>query len=211
MSNTIELTQEQLDFMAEMTNVGSGNATSAITDLLHENCDMEIPDIYALSSIDNLTFLRDPELPVVGVKMDMTGDITGDMFFLMPVEDAISMGYKAEERTPGVEAKASEEDFSTLEEIANICAGVYLTSIGEFCNLSIDYTAPVTAVDMIRAIVDESIAIAKQNSALVLAIDNKFVGEHRTTTGTLLMIPSIDISPVIAKAYDDAKARLGIE
>ena len=211
MSNPIVLTQDHLDFLAEMTNVGSGNATSAITDLLQEEVEMEIPDIYVLTSLDNLTFLSNPDLPVVGVKMDMSGDICGDMFFLMPVKDAISMGCKAEEIMPGVEVKASEDDFSTIEEIANITAGVYLTSVREFCDLNIEYTAPVSSVDMIRALVDESIAIANINNATMLAIDNKFVGEEKTTTGTLLMIPSMDISAAVVTAYENARARLGIE
>ena len=135
------------------------------------------------------------ELPLTTALMHtlMVGDISGNMFFIVPSEKMKRfMNLVASAVPGGTEGdKESKSDPSIIMEIGNILAGVYLTSINEFCKLKIYHSAPKMAIDMIQALMDETIVGMSRQLKTIILIENEFIIEEERIKGSVALIGSI--------------------
>lgn len=230
------LSAEQEDFLKEMMNIGTGLAATALTQLLGLNVDTVIPTV-RVGSVDKLlphipVISNDPSRLVKGVKMRMLGSCTGDLLFIVPQEDQEILASMAARSNAGwlssnagssslaVEAAARispSDDLmqSTICEMGNILAGVYLTGIYKFCGLSIVHTVPVLSTDMIQALLDESISLLSsdqrgsimvENEFNAILVDNELNAGQIKLTAYLLIIPSAESVNVLVESIDKARA-----
>jgi len=86
MKNTNLFTPEEKDFIREMMNIGAGNAATALSQLLACTVNMEIPAVTVLPITEVSNLFAEPSVITTGVKMQMIGDIAGDLYFLLPSE-----------------------------------------------------------------------------------------------------------------------------
>lgn len=95
------LSEEQLDFLGEMMNIGAGNAVTAFTQMLQCEVDVRIPRVHVLSVPQVPSVLSEPSLPVACVKMRMLGKVVGDLFFIVPDEQKMLL-IRLAERASGI-------------------------------------------------------------------------------------------------------------
>ena len=69
----------------------------------------------------------------------------------------------------------SELELSALNEIGNILAGSYLSSLADFTNLNMQPTVPALAIDMAGAILSYGLLQFGQMGDQALLIDTKFL------------------------------------
>ncbi len=207
---TQTLSDEHVDFLNEMMNVAVGSATTALSQMLEGEVEMLVPEVYLLPPGDLPGFIDDPSLAVVGAKMGMFGDITGSLFFLVPLEDVRDLVEAVENSTPGVEVTIDEDDYSTFEELVNIIVGNYMTSIHDFCGLNLEFTIPTVGMDMIQALIDSSISVDAYESGTHVIVQMGILMPNNQTRGTLLLIPNMDSENVLVSSLDKAKAGLEI-
>jgi chemotaxis protein CheC len=187
MKNQQLLSEEQVDFLREMMNIGAGNAATALGQMLRCEVNVKIPTVHVLPAPKAPSVLGDPSLPVACVRMGIVGDVVGELFFIVPAEQRANLTHLAE-RAVGMRRS---EDLSALTEIGNILAGVYLTAIHDFCQLNIYHTVPMIAIDMIQALLDESIASLSRQVQTLILIENEFIVEEKRIRTFLLMIPAV--------------------
>ena len=77
-------TEEQLDYLVEMLNIGAGNASTALSHLLQCEVNMKMPGVEVVPPAQAASTLGDPALPVACLRMKMVGDMTGCLFFIVP-------------------------------------------------------------------------------------------------------------------------------
>ena len=220
-TNNKYFTDEQLDFIKEMMNIGAGNAATALQQMLQQRVDLTIPNIRALPIIQVSSIFDNPSLQVVCVKMGMVGDVNGYLFFIVPEEHRKTLGNIVKQVTPGLsqlkDQPADNMDNSTLAEVGNIVSGTYLAAIHDFCELNIYHTVPVVAIDMIQALLDEILielncpietAIALK-AEIALIIENEFSLEAERFKTFLLVIPLNESIEVLAKSMEQAKKAYG--
>lgn len=207
-----QFSEEQLDFFEEVMNIGAGNAATALSQILGENVDLKIPKVHFFTAAKAASALGLPDSPFVCVRAGMVGDVTGDLFLFVPEEHKTPLilvaekaaGLLPEQRTP-----QSAVDISALTEIGNILAGVYLTAIHDFCRLNIYHTVPVIAIDMVQALLDESIiSLARQVKELILVKSELIVRDHRMEV-YLLMVPAPQSVKAFVHAIEQARAEYG--
>lgn len=208
------LSAEQLDFLTEMMNVGAGNAVTALTQMLQCSVDLTIPRVHVLPAPQALPILGDPSLPVVCIRMGMVGDISGDLFFIVAEKHMKALIQVAEKAMPGTSqswpaaGKTQKLDalkLSAITEMGNIVAGVYLTAVHDFCKLNIYHTVPTTAIDMIQALLDETlVALSRQMQTLVL-IENEFIIEEKRITTFFMLVPSMESVNILVNSIGQAK------
>ena len=210
------LTEEQLDFLTELMNVGIGNAAAALEQLLKCQVEVKVPRIKAFLISELESVFNDPSLPVACVRMGMVGDVSGDLFFITPDEERDGLVHLAENATPWPGkirhelAKAKDWESSILTEIANITAGTYLASICEFSRLKLYHTVPFLTVDMIQAILDETLAERAQEDTVVIMIQNDFILSRKHLIAFfLLLIPTGTSMQVLADSLETAKKTYG--
>ena len=97
--NTQPITEEQIDFIREMMNIGAGNAATALQQLLQCPVDLVIPRVHVLPAAQASSILGNPASLVACVRMGMVGDIGGAIFFIVPEksrEYLVSMAEKTQ-------------------------------------------------------------------------------------------------------------------
>ena len=209
MNNQKMLSEEQVDFLREMMNIGAGNAATALGQMLRCEVNVEIPTVHVLPVPKASSVLGDPSLPVACVRMGMVGDVVGALFFIVPAGQRADLTHLAERAMLGFAKKGSDLDLSVLTEIGNILAGVYLTAIHEFCKLYIYHTVPTIAIDMIQSLLDESIvALSRQVQALIL-IENEFIVEERRVRTFFLLIPAVQSVKTLVDSVEGARLAYG--
>lgn len=129
---------DKLNVFREISNIGSGNASSSLAIMLNELVDIGIPksDIVKFSDITNS--YSSPEELVVGTVLQLSGDMEGFIMVIMKVGSAFNLL----SRISGNEIPCDINDYnavceelSSIGEICNILCGTYLTAISDMTNL----------------------------------------------------------------------------
>ena len=214
-NNNPILTEEQLDFIREMMNIGAGNATTALQQMLQCPVDLIIPKVHVLSVVQVSSILDNPALLVACVRMGMVGDISGAMFFIVPEESRKELVSIAEKALMGLSKlpwqKSEEVELSVVVEIGNILSGVYLTAIHDFCGLNIYHTVPILAIDMIQPLLDEALIKTSIQIHTAVLVENEFVIEEHHIRTLLLIVPSLESVKPMIDALRQAKKAYGSE
>lgn len=207
-----ELSLEQADYLAEMMNIGAGNAATALEAILHANFEMRMPSIHIGPPHKVFSVIGNPSEPVICVKMNMIGDIRGEIFFIAPQAVETYLVELAEYSAYSGRKKGDITDISIIEEIGNILAGAYLTAIHDFCKLNIYHTIPFTARDMAQAVLDETIARMRVDAEFLIIIVNKFESTLRNKneiTTMLVLFPDKDSEKVLLDSVVEANKICG--
>ncbi|HHT9110112.1 MAG TPA: chemotaxis protein CheC [Candidatus Brocadiaceae bacterium] len=203
------LTEEQMDYIREMINIGTGNAAVAFSQMLQRSVDIKIPEIYFFQASQIPPFLKDPAQPFAGVSMQMVGDIRGRLFFLVPEEQKNILTEFIEKATPGYENKGGVDiDLSVLEELGNILAGVFLVSIHDFCKLNIYHSVPELRTDMIQSLLDESIADTADGFSRIILIESEFAVVRENIRTFFLIIPTMESAKKLVNSINDARKQM---
>lgn len=148
-----ELSDQYFDVLKEIGNIGAGNATTALAQLLGTRVDMSVPQVKLMEFKELGTTMGGEERIVAGIYLGVDGDIHGSIIFMMDIESVNAvleslMGSK----TDGSENGFNEIEVSALKELGNIITGAYLNSISTLTGLTIYPSVPDLAVDMAGSI-----------------------------------------------------------
>ena len=157
-----------LDVLREIGNIGAGNAATALAKLLDKRIEMKVPQIRVMKFSDVSDVLGGAESEVVGILLGVTGDITGNIMFVLDLVSArrlvnILMGNPLDQ-----EIEFGSMESSALQEVGNILAGAYLSSLSNLTNLRIISDVPGIAIDMAGAILSVPAIEFGRNSDTVL-------------------------------------------
>ncbi|KQU60352.1 chemotaxis protein CheC [Rossellomorea marisflavi] len=149
------ITSGHLDVLKEIGNIGAGHAATSLSFLLDKKIDMKVPAV-DMVSFDEMTELAGgAETIVVGIFLRIQGEVTGNMFFLLPLEQAtryVQIMLKDPSHT-FQEPPYEDIALSAIQELGNIVSGAYLSSLSDFTGLSIQSSVPAVSVDMAGAMV----------------------------------------------------------
>lgn len=207
----IKIKEEEIEFLREITNIGSGNAATALEQLLGTAINVEMPDVRIINPAQLSALIGSMNRPVMGVKIGIVGDIKGNLFFIVPDEDKSRLKALAESARPGAGKIKPESDFSAVEEISNIVAGVFLYSIHDFCGMNVYHTVPDSRTDMLISLLDESIASKTKGNSEFIMVENIFQMDGKTKRKiaiSLIMILSIDTFDIFIKFIKTAREKM---
>ncbi len=189
------------DVLKEIGNIGAGNATTALAQLLGTKVDMSVPQVSLLEFKDVGAVVGGEELIMVGILLGVEGDITGSIMFLIEKEGARHLTNKL---MMGMGASAEGEDFnemelSALKEVGNIITGAYLNALSGLTNLVIYPSTPELTVDMAGAILSvPAIQFGIQGDQILL-IQNNFFDEVELD-GYFILLPDMESYGTILSA-----------
>lgn len=188
----------QYDVLREIGNIGAGNATTALSQMINSRVEMKVPKVELLEFKEVSEIVGGAENIVVGILFALGGDIDGMMMFMME-NDASS--YLANlllgdlfnpDQEDKVDEGFSEMELSALNEIGNIIAGAYLSSLSSLTNLTITSSIPYMANDMAGAILSvPAIEFGKMGDKALL-IETEFGNFDKSLNGYFLLIPTLD-------------------
>ena len=147
-----EVNSKYFDVLKEIGNIGAGNATTAIANMLGLRIDMSVPEVAFLPVEDLGSAIGAEDEIIVGIMLGVEQDIAGSMMFLMDMASAHHIVNKLMMRDDSYSEPFDEMDLSAIKEIGNIIAGSYLSALSGLTNLTIVPSVPFVAVDMAAAI-----------------------------------------------------------
>ncbi len=193
---TTQYTDEQLDALRELANIGSGTAGTALSSMLGRPVDISVPTAAALPLEQAMELAGPADEPVTAAVLPIVGDMNATVLLLFPPEDAVTLCSML-----GVDAE-TEEGVSALGEIGNILGASYVGALGQMVGLELEPCPPQTALDMIGAIV-ASVLLMRGEADVALILDSELVVEGESCSLSFMLLPE-------AGGVNDLLARLGL-
>lgn len=179
----------QLDVLKEVGNIGAGHAATALSTLLDKPIDMLVPKVRMLPFEEICDSVGGAETVVMAIFLRVEGDAPGNMFFILDLDAAKNMLQDLVGLSIPDQEEYSELELSALNEIGNILAGSYLSSLADFTNLNMQPTVPALAIDMAGAILSYGLLQFGEMGDQALLIDTKFLEGENEVQGHFFLIP----------------------
>lgn len=179
----------QMDVLREVGNIGAGHAATALSRLLDRPVDMLVPKVRMVPFEEVADSVGGPEKVVVAIFFRVEGETPGNLFFIIDLESSKRLLKNLVGLNVADEAEFSEMELSALNEIGNILAGSYLSSLADFTNLHMSPTVPSLAIDMAGAILSYGLLQFGHMGDQALLIDTKFLEGNDAVEGHFFLIP----------------------
>ena len=186
-----QLNDIQYDVLREIGNIGAGNATTALSQMLNQKMDMSVPKVALVPFNEISDVMGSEDQTVVGIMLGFEGDVEGMMMFLFDTKSAHHL----------VNTLMMRDKEDGVEE-GNIVSCSYLTAISKLTNLKMISTVPEMTIDMIGALLSVPASEFGKYGDKLLLIQSQF-GELDFVNGYFLMIPELN-------SYDKLLESLGV-
>ncbi len=189
--NVEQLNDMHIDVLKEIGNIGSGNAASALAELLNCPTKINVPAVRILDFGDAVTYLGGPEKIAIGVLVNLSGDIKGMMLYVFQEAFASKMtgclfGSKIENMMD-----LNEMEVSLISEVGNIMCASYINAISSLAGMRIDVSVPMLTADMVGAILSVPAIEFARTGNKVLFIDDSFIIDDSEIKSNMILIPEM--------------------
>ncbi|MDI9484194.1 MAG: chemotaxis protein CheC [Bacillota bacterium] len=186
----------KLDFLKELANIGTGHATTALSQMLGGRLfQLVVPDAQMLPFSEAAEYIGGQEQIVAGIFIVVSGDVGGYMAFLIPYDSAMVL---VRLLTGDDSRELNELARSALQELGNIMITSYLNALSKMTGFLLAPSVPGVAVDMAGA-VWESILAGAQVANEVTVIRTEFFADGESIEGNIIFLPDDDDFQKIAR------------
>ena len=186
------------DALRELGNIGAGNATTALSQLLGERLiRMTSPSVTLPAVAELCGHLGRPDEPVSVVFQRVGGDLSGQVAFVLgrsAADAVLSTLLQGLQTAPATSAKPLAErdptdlEASALLELGNIVLTAYLNALSELTSLRLLPSVPAAASDMLGAVLSSMMA-EMETEETVLVIETSLQDDRAQVSGHLLFFP----------------------
>lgn len=175
MSTDFLITDLHLDVLKEIGNIGAAHAATSLSQLLNQKVEMYVPNVELVTFDEMFELAGGAEEPITCVFLRIQGDVTGSMFFMLPIEGAnhFIRLLTGDDSFDFQKPPVSEYGASSMQELGNILSGSYLSALSDFTGLKIHPTVPSLSVDMVGAVISHGLIEVSQYSDEVIVIDTE--------------------------------------
>ena len=185
-----KMSDEYFDVLKELGNIGAGNATTALSQMMQCKVDMSVPQVKLMEFKELGQLMGGEEIIMAGIYLGIEGDIAGSIMFLLEKQAARHLVNKL--MGTSVEGEEfSEMEFSALKEVGNIITAAYLNSLSSLTNLKIHPSVPDLTVDMAGAILSVPAIEFGTLGDKMLLIQTQFCDEV-VLDGYFILVPNLD-------------------
>lgn len=173
----MNINKEKLDAIAELANIASGNAVTALSQMTSTKIDMNVPCVEYVDLMDVASYIDDIESLKYSVYVSTSGDIEGFLVFISDFDSTKGLAKLV--------AGGMDIDYqSVMLEVVNIINGSYLRALSDMLGITVDVTPPEVAYDMLGSIINSFVA--------QLSIES---------TKSIMLSSNLHIDDTVYKAY----------
>ena len=187
-----QVNEMHLDVLREIGNIGAGNATTSLSQMLDRRIEMAPPIVRLTPLVDISNALGGPETMVVGILCHLAGEVEGMMMFVLEQAFAHQILSQLLMRDIKSYDEMDDMDFSALREIGNIMAGSFATALASLTGLKIELDVPGIAIDMAGAIMNVPAVAFGTLGDYALYIEEDIIEGTEHLKSRLLLIPTLD-------------------
>jgi chemotaxis protein CheC len=183
----------QLDAVREAANVGACNAAGALSDLTGLRVGVEPPRVAVKPVAELVKNLAKPGTRAAAVVDTVLGDLTGQVVFIMPQDEAVrEAGFtRAESLEPGA-----------FRQAADLVISSYLERLGGMLGLVLAVEPGRPDIHQAEELEAGLSAALDSGSRFAFCIDSRFIlsASGRRLPGHFLFLPGMESLPVILGA-----------
>ena len=189
--NLDELTSMEIDTLREIGSIGTGNAATALGQLLGREVRITLPEVRIMGYNEAIEWIGGPEAVTAGVLVGMGGQMSGIMLSVqqMGFINLVLESMLSESISDYMELNELRQ--SALIEVGNIMISTFINALSGLSGISVDLTVPAFTVDMQGAILSVPMAVYGGMSDYLMTIGGNFVCDNKQVPCHLLLSPDI--------------------
>jgi chemotaxis protein CheC len=180
-----------LDVIREVGSIGTGNAATAISQLLGAQVRITLPDVRVLGFNEAVHSLGHPEEQVAAILVEMSKDMEGMMLFLMKMDFIQSVLHDMLGMEVSTFAQLDELAISALTEVGNIMISSYVNSLSGLAGMDIQLSVPALSINMLGAILSTPIIEFGYETNQIMMVTGKFILNDQPLESSLLLLPHL--------------------
>ena len=186
-----ELTALELDTLKEVGSIGTGNAATALSELIGREVRIQSPEVRIMGYNEAIEWIGGPEEITAGVLVRLGGQMNGVMLSVQKLDFVnlvleSMMGKKVNDYFGLYEMESS-----ALIEVGNIMISTFINALSGLAEVNVELSVPAFTVDMQGAIMAVPMALYGGQSDYILTIGGRFFCNGKEVPCRLLMSPDI--------------------
>ena len=189
--NYDELNSLEIDTLREIGSIGTGNAATALSQLLQKEVRITMPEVRIMGYNEAIEWIGGAEEITAGVLVRLGGEINGIMlsvqqldFVNLVLESMLGRGVQDY-------MGLHEMECSALIEVGNIMISTFINALCGLAGITINLTVPAFTVDMQGAIMAVPMAEFGGQSDYIMTIGGNFVCDNKQVPCRLLLSPDV--------------------
>lgn len=187
-----EMNNLEIDVIREIGSIGTGNAATALSQVLTREIKMTTPDVKILGYNEAIKILGNPEEVVAAVLVKMSGEINGLMLFILKLDFINEVIEHLLSKKVEDYAQLNIMEISALEEIGNIIISSYINALSSLTDVTINLSVPNIAVNMLGGILSVPMVEFGYITDKLMIITGKFLVDKKVLNSDLLLLPDIE-------------------
>lgn len=189
--NYDELTSLQLDTLRELGSIGSGNAATALSQMLSREVRITMPEVRIMGYNEAIDWIGGPEPVTAGVLVHIGGQLNGIMLSVQPLEFINLILDRMLSTSITDYNQLDELARSALLEVGNIMISTFINALSGLAGLKVELTVPSLTVDMQGAILTVPMAEYGGQTDYLMTIGGNFSCDGNELPCRLLLSPDI--------------------
>lgn len=189
--NYDELSSLELDTLREIGSMGTGNAATALSQMLGREVRITLPEVRIMGYNEAIEWIGGPEEITAGVLVGMDGQISGIMLSVQQLEFVNLVLETMLGKTVKDYMELQELESSALTEVGNIMISTFINALSGLAGIDIELTVPAFTVDMQGAIMAVPMAEYGGQSDYIMTIGGDFICNGKKIPCRLLLSPDI--------------------
>jgi chemotaxis protein CheC len=180
----------QLGALCEMSNIGAGNAATALSQLLGFKIDITVPHVRVLP-IDSMEAWGDRGEVKVALYLKVAGEVSGKALFLMDMQSGEFVAKTLLGGKEGLDLFHDDIACSAIKEVGNILVSSFLVALTNFSGIQMQSSVPALSIDMLGAMLEGIFLDSEDVGDDILLLDTEFSGTS-SIEGNFMFIPDGD-------------------
>ena len=140
--NYDELNSMELDTLREIGSMGTGNAATALSQMLGREVRITLPEVRIMGYNEAIEWIGGPEEITAGVLVKLSGQMTGIMLSVQPLEFVNTVLSSMLSHTITDYSELTEMENSALVEVGNIMISTFITALSGLSGMEVNLTVP---------------------------------------------------------------------
>lgn len=181
------------DILLEIGSIGAGHATVALSTMLHEQVNVEIPRLHTKPPHLVPQIYEKHDTVVAAIFMHLRENVDCDLMLIFDKEEA----KKIAAIMTGDMAEDTDLEKSALEELGSIMVCSFLNAMANFTSIELLPTPPMLIYDAFDAVIDELLSKQALCSNVAAIFDARFKRSTSSAEGYLIMFPSKELQEMM--------------
>ena len=194
-----DLTPLELDTLREIGSIGSGNAATALSQLLKREIRITLPEVRIMGYNEAIEWIGGPETVTAGILVKIGGQLNGIMLSVQKLEFVNLVLDSMLGHTVSSYEELGELERSALVEIGNILISTFINALSGLVDVRVDLTVPAFALDMQGAILAVPMAEFGGTSDYLMTIGGHFMCQGKDIPCRLLLSPDLNSLNVLLR------------